>query len=188
MYEILMYGLGGQGAVMGSQVFVEAAIRDGKWALVNPEYGGTRRGGTVVCCLRYDTKPIRRVYPVEEADGLFVIGHGLTEKFGLKVKEGGFAVLNEAKSPEEIEMDPRPSKTATVDATGLSFEVFGPRAIPITNTAMLGAICKATGFITLDSLISTIGEKWPGKIGDANIRIAKMAYERVKVKAFTEEG
>lgn len=184
MYEILIYGLGGQGAVLGGQVFIRAAIRDGKWALVNPEYGGVRRGGTVICGLRYNDKPIRRVYPVEEANCILVLGQGLVQKIGIKVKEGVIAVLNAVEPPEKIVLNAKPSKIATLDATGLSIEVLGPSAIPITNSQMLGAISKATGFITIESLCDAIRHQWSEELGDINVKLAKLGYERVRVKEF----
>jgi 2-oxoacid:acceptor oxidoreductase gamma subunit (pyruvate/2-ketoisovalerate family) len=182
--DILIYGLGGQGAVMGAQVFVEAAIRDGKWALVNPEYGGIRRGGAVVCCLVYDTKPIRKTYPFEEADTIFTFGQELIQRLGLKVREGGTYVLNEKDPPEKINLGVKPKKLATLDATDLSIELFGPSTIPITNTGMLGAISKATGFISLESLCDAILDRWPGKLGEKNVEFAKESYRRVQVKEY----
>jgi 2-oxoacid:acceptor oxidoreductase gamma subunit (pyruvate/2-ketoisovalerate family) len=186
MIQLLFYGLGGQGALMGAQVFVEAAIRDGKWALVNTETGGVRRGGLVVCGLRLDDKPIRKVYPLdaEEGDCILVLGQNMVETIGLKVKPGVIAVLNAVEPPENIILSIKPSKVATVDATGVSIEVLGSSAIPITNTPMLGAISKATGFITLESLCGAIEDKWPGKLGEVNVKLAKLGYQRVRVKEF----
>jgi 2-oxoacid:acceptor oxidoreductase gamma subunit (pyruvate/2-ketoisovalerate family) len=169
---------------MGGQVFVEAAIRDGNWALVNPEYGGARRGGEVVCCLVYDTKPIRRTYPFEEADIVFTFGQELIQRLGIKIREGGTYVLNEVDPPEKINLGVKPKKLATLNATGLSIETFGPSAIPVTNTGMLGAVSKATGLISLESLCSAILDKWPGELGEKNVEFAKESFKRVKVKEY----
>ncbi|NIN63200.1 MAG: pyruvate ferredoxin oxidoreductase, partial [Anaerolineae bacterium] len=50
-----------------------------------------------------------------------------------------------------------------MDATTLALDVLGR---PITNTAMLGTIVKATDVVKLDSLIKVIKARFEGKIGE----------------------
>jgi Pyruvate/2-oxoacid:ferredoxin oxidoreductase gamma subunit len=49
--------------------------------------------------------------------------------------------------------------------------------LPVVNTAMLGALSKATKEISLDSICRAITEEWPRKAGELNVASAKMAYE-----------
>jgi Pyruvate/2-oxoacid:ferredoxin oxidoreductase gamma subunit len=50
---------------------------------------------------------------------------------------------------------------------------------PITNTAMLGAIVKATRMVQLDSLLEVVKERFSGRIQEMNVEIVKTAYEEV---------
>jgi Pyruvate/2-oxoacid:ferredoxin oxidoreductase gamma subunit len=92
--------------------------------------------------------------------------------------------MNSARAPEEVDLGVKLSKVATLDATGVAIEVFGPTAIPITNTAMLGALSAATGWVKLGSLFEPITERFSGQVGERNISAAKLGYERVKVKKY----
>jgi pyruvate ferredoxin oxidoreductase gamma subunit/2-oxoisovalerate ferredoxin oxidoreductase gamma subunit len=137
--EIRFHGMGGQGAVMGALILAEAAFSEGRYAQKIPVYGGMRRGGDVTVFLRLDDKPVRRTSGVYEPDALVVLDPALTahERVRRGLKEGGMAILNDERSPGEVDLGVELSKVATVDATGISTEVLGQRAIPITNTATL---------------------------------------------------
>ena len=87
-------------------------------------------------------------------------------------------------TPDEVDLGVNVSKIATLDATKVSTGFFGQRPIPITNTTMLGAFCKTTELVKLESLFEPIQESFTGKIGKMNIKIAKRGYEEVKVKEF----
>jgi pyruvate ferredoxin oxidoreductase gamma subunit len=54
------------------------------------------------------------------------------------------------------------------------------RAIPITNTTMLGAIAKVTDWVKLESLFEPIRHTFPGRIGEINIEACKKGYEIVE--------
>ena len=143
-----------------------------------------RRGGDVTVFLRLDDKPVRRTSGVYEPDALVVLDPALTahERVRRGLKEGGLVILNDERSPGEVDMGVKLSKIATVAATEISTEMLGQRAIPITNTALLGAIAKATDWVELDSLFDPIRHTFPGRIGELNIVACKKGYEGVKVK------
>ena len=86
------------------------------------------------------------------------------------------------KKPEEIEVKVELSKIATVDATGIALNMLGPRAIPITNTTMLGAIVGATNWIKLESLFEPIRNEFKGEIGEKNIEVVRKGFDMVDVK------
>ncbi len=182
MIEIRFHGMGGQGAVMGALMLAEAAFSEGKYAQKIPVYGGMRRGGDVTVFLRLDDKPIRRTCGIYEPDALVVLDPTLTkhERVRKGLKEGGMAILNDSRSPGEIDLGVKLSKTAAVPATDVSTEVFGQRAIPITNTTILGAIAKATDWVDLESIFQPITHAFPGRIGELNIQACKIGYERVR--------
>jgi len=182
LIEIRFHGMGGQGAVMGALMLAEAAFSEGKFAQKIPMYGGTRRGGDVTVFLRLDNKPIRRTCGIYEPDAIVVLDPALSKVPAVRkgLKRGGMAVLNDERSPGEVDLGVELSKVATVDATGISTEVLGPRAIPITNTTMLGAVSRATGWVKLESLFEPIIRMFPGRIGELNIEACKRGYEAVR--------
>jgi len=162
LIEIRFHGMGGQGAVMGALMLAEAAFSEGKHAQKIPVYGGMRRGGDVTVFLRLDDKPIRRTSGIYEPDALVVLDPTLTahEAVTKGLKRGG---------------------AATVDATSLSTELFGARAIPITNTIMMGAVARATDWVQLGSLYEPIMHAFPGRVGELNVEACKKGYEAAEV-------
>ena len=132
------------------------------------------------------TKKITINSPIETPDCIIVLDQQLPKITNVVhgLKEGGIAVLNDIELPEKVDLGVKLSKIATVDATGVSNELFGPRSIPITNTTMLAAFCKATGWVKLETLFEPIKERFGGRISEANIKAANLGYERVKVKEF----
>jgi len=183
MIEIRFHGLGGQGAVMGALILAEAAFSEGKYAQKIPVYGGMRRGGDVTVFLRLDDKPIRRTCGIYEPDALVVLDPALTEQGGVTqgLKKGGTVVLNDTRKPREVDLGVKLRKVATLDATAMSAELFGARAIPITNTIMLGAIAKATEWVELDSLTGPIKHAFPGRLGEMNVAACRRGHDAVEV-------
>ena len=183
MNEIRFHGMGGQGAVMGALMLAEAAFTEGKYAQKIPVYGGMRRGGDVTVFLRLDDKPIRRTSGIYEPDALVVLDPTLVDHPPVKsgLKKGGVAVVNWARDPKEVDLGVPLSKLVTIDATQISSEVFGVRAIPIVNTIMMGAIAKATDWVELESLFEPIMHTFPGRIGELNVQACKRGYEAAEV-------
>ena len=68
-------------------------------------------------------------------------------------------------------------ETWVVDATKLALRILGR---PITNTAMLGAVVKATGVVELERLLEAVNERFGGRIGEANVEVVQAAYEGVR--------
>lgn len=184
MIEIRFHGMGGQGAVMGALILAEAAFSEGKHAQKIPVYGGMRRGGDVTVFLRLDDKPIRRTSGIYEPDALVVLDPALTAYPEVRrgLKKGGIAVLNDERKPGEVDLGVKLSRVATVPANDISNKVFGPRPISITNTAMLGAIAKATDWVRFENLIEPIKHSFPGRTGELNVDACKRGYDATLVK------
>lgn len=81
--------------------------------------------------------------------------------------------MNYRGKPEEVDLGIGLSKVATVNATAISTALFGQRAIPITNTVMLGAISRATNWVRLESLYDSIREQFSGKIRELNVEACR---------------
>ena len=186
MIEIRVHGRGGQGGITAALMLIEAAFKEGKWGQKIPVYGGERRGAPVVAYLRIDDKPVRETTAIYEPDWIVVLDEGLGEIVNVTsgLKDGGVAVLNDRRPPEEVDLGVKLSKVATVDATAMSSELFGRRAIPITNTIMLGAIAESTGLVKLESLEEPIKTTFAGRMGERNFEAAKLGAEKVRWKDY----
>jgi len=52
--------------------------------------------------------------------------------------------------------------------------------LPITSTAMLGAVARVTGVVSLQSIERTIRERFRSDIAEKNFAVIKEAYEEVR--------
>ena len=183
MIEVRFHGRGGQGAVTAGELMVNAVNYEGKWAQSFPFFGGERRGAPVMAFLRIDENRIWLHQQIYEPDCCVVLDHGLVVSIpwvsGLK--EGGVAVLNWPGEFSELKLPSYLSKIGLVDAISVSTKAFGNRAFPITNTTMLGALAKTTGWVKLDSLFEAVNEKWKGGIAEANIAAITEAYDATEI-------
>ncbi|MBS7637693.1 2-oxoacid:acceptor oxidoreductase family protein, partial [Candidatus Bathyarchaeota archaeon] len=127
---------------------------------------------------------------IYEPDAIVVLDPALIDLPEVRkgLKKGGIAILNDVRDPNQVDLGVELSKVATVDATAISAEIFGRRPIPITNTIMLGAISRATGWVGLKSLEEPIKRMFPGRTGELNIEACMRGYERVRVHSHEPGG
>jgi len=137
----------------------------------------------VLAFTRIDKKRIYRKTQVYEPDFVVVLDEGLIEGVNVVegLKKGGMVIVNSAKKPEEIDVG-IDVKMATVDATTVALEVLKQ---PATNSAILGAIAKATGLVKIESvekgIMQVFGDRLGPKVGELNGKAARVAYERTLV-------
>ena len=175
MIEIRFHGRGGQGVITAARLLAEAAFLEGKHCQALPFLGAERRGAPVLAFTRINNKPIRIRTQVYEPNYVVVLDQTLLEVVNVAagLKRGGAVIVN-ARKPPKIEAD----KVVTVDATSIAMETLG---VPITNTAMLGAFAKATGLVSLDSILKVVQYKFKGKLAKKNAATIKAAYKRTMV-------
>jgi len=152
-----------------------ALVYEGKYAVSFGMFGPERRGAPVVSFLRLDEKPIRRKTQIYRPDCLVVIDPRLiyTQDIVAGAKSEGILVIN-AASPDEELYPPNISLAGSVDATRIGLEEIGTA---ITNTCMMGAFARTTGWVQLDSILYALGEKFSGRILEKNITCARRGFE-----------
>jgi len=175
MIEIRFHGRGGQGAVTAARLLAEAAFLEGNHCQAFPFFGAERRGAPVMAFTRISKEPIRTHEQVYEPNHVVVLDPTLIEDVdvGSGLKRDGIIVLNSKKAPEKF----KGAKVALVDATAIAIESLG---VPITNTTMLGALAKATGVVSLESVKKVVEKKFE-KLAEKNIKAATRAYERTVI-------
>ena len=182
MKEIRWHGRGGQGAVVGARVLASAFVAEGKWAMALPRFGAERRGAPVVAYTGFDDKPIREKTELYHPECLIVIDPLLIRLVDVfqGVKEGGTLILDKAK-PVTEQYHQSLSLIGSVDATKIGLEEIGRQ---ITNSAMLGAFARTTGWLKLDSIISSLEEYFTGDALQKNMKCAVRGYEETTLARF----
>ncbi len=181
MIEIRWHGRGGQGAVASAEMLALAAIEEGKAAQAFPSFGPERRGAPVMAFTRINNDYIYLRTGITQPDIVVVLDPTVIAAVDVAqgLKENGLLVINTHKSVEEIFRDfSGKNRVAVVDATKISMEEIGR---PVTNTTMLGALARATGIVSLESLENQISSRFPS-VADSNIRAMRRAYEESVLK------
>ncbi|MBI4830241.1 MAG: 2-oxoacid:acceptor oxidoreductase family protein [Candidatus Lindowbacteria bacterium] len=182
MIEIRFHGRGGQGAVTSAKILADAFFREDKHVQSFPAFGVERRGAPVMAFTRIDEKPIFIRCNVYEPDIVVVLDPtllGETDVVG-GLKSGGLIVLNSPNQSVEI-AEFKPFAVATVNATEIAVRHgLGTKSNPIVNTAILGAFARATGIVSIESVVECIRVGVP-KAADKNAAAAREAYERTRV-------
>ncbi len=181
LIEIRWHGRGGQGAVTSSELLAQAAIAEGKFAQGFPSFGPERRGAPVLAFNRISAdRPIRNRAGIVAPDVVVVLDSSLRRVVDITsgLKEEGIVVLNSRWAFEEIKSELGGKwRLATVDAEKIAREVLG---VPIVNTAMLGALLKATRVVKLESLFEPLKRRF-GLLGEKNIEAMKCAFSETVV-------
>lgn len=182
MIEIRFHGRGGQGSVVASKVLADAAFREGNDVQAFPYFGVERRGAPVTAFTKIDKKNIRNKAMIYEPDIVVVLEASLVSVVDVTngLKENGTVIINSDRDPEKVKEELGVKNVACVDATKIALDNrLGSRVSPIVNTALVGAISKATGIVKIDSVVDAIMTlpRYP----ERNAKAAREAFELTKV-------
>lgn len=184
--EIRWHGRGGQGTVTAAKVLADACLSGGRHVQAFPEYGPERAGAPLRAYNRISERPLRMHCPVVNPKVVAVVDASLLDAIDAAdgTTDDAIFVINTGKDPKEIraKLKAKPSqKVFTVDATKIAIETIGR---PLPNSAMLGAVNRATGIVDMNLLLEDIkgsfGKKFAQKIIDANLSAARRGFEEVR--------
>ncbi|HEY68607.1 MAG: pyruvate synthase [Chloroflexi bacterium] len=182
--EIRWHGRGGQGVVTAGKLLAETAMGTGQYFQAFPDYGPERMGAPIRAYTRLSPEPITIHSQIEEPDVVLVLDPTLlgTVPVTEGLKEDGMLLVNTSMSPAEVRQITgfRTGKVFTVDASHIAIEEMGRE---ITNTPMLGAFARVTGFFDIDDLAEQLhawfGKKITAEAIEANVRAMRRAAEEV---------
>jgi pyruvate ferredoxin oxidoreductase gamma subunit len=184
IYELEFIGRGGQGAKTAAEMVARHALKNGKFVQSFPDYGPERKGAPVRAFTRVSGKEIRGCSSEANPDVLVIIDPTLLVLNGtlFNIKDGQIVLVNSDQSPESLKKDLGfNGKLFSVNATKIAMDVMKS---PITNTTMLGAFAKVTGFLTLDDLKREIFEEFGKKLDEdvlkKNYLLTERAFNEVK--------
>ncbi len=167
--------------MMASEILVHAFVGEGRFAAAIPYFGFERRGAPLAAFVRFDDQKIREKTQVYRPDCVLVTDPSLRR--AVDVFEGltgeGLAVLNDNRMVGQLELPETVRKVGLVDATTIAVETLG---VPITNTAVLGAFARTTGWLSLDSLLRSFENFFKPSLLEANRRAVARAYDETRVE------
>ena len=179
--EVRWHGRGGQGVWTASELLARAAIYEGKYIQSFPEFGPERMGAPVTAFTRISTEPIKIHCAVYNPDVVAVLDPTLLKTVPVAegVGEEGRIIINSKDEPAEIRkiLNADKGKVWAVPATEIAIKTLG---IPVTNTAMLGAVTRVTGIVNLESLEKIVKERFRRDIAEKNFAVINEAYKEVK--------
>ncbi|MCL1969875.1 MAG: 2-oxoacid:acceptor oxidoreductase family protein [Candidatus Bathyarchaeota archaeon] len=182
MVEFRWHGRGGQGAWTASELLARTALDEGKFIQSFPEFGPERMGAPVTAFTRISNAPIRLHCAVYEPDIVVVLDNTLLKSVpvtaGLNSDEGHL-IINSNAAPAVLQqrLHVVKGKVWTVPATDIALKILGA---PMTNTALLGAVAKVTGIVTLEGIEKTLKVKFRPDLAEKNFIVVKNAYDEVK--------
>ena len=185
--DIRLHGRGGQGVMTSSYLIAEAALLEDKFVHAFPTFGPERSGAPIAAFARISDEKFYMKTEVYSPDIVVVQDPSLLSQIDVTsgLQEGGWVLINTndpSKTDVQAIKNKRPdAKLATVDASKIAQEEIG---LAVTNTAILGALCKITEdkIINLDVLEEAIKSRFKGKgaIAEKNIRAIKRSYSEVR--------
>ena len=167
--------------MVAAQILAVALHKEGRSVQSFPAFGMERRGAPVAAFVRFDDRPIRVRSYIYNPDHVIVLDPNLLATglvlAGLKKK--GWVVVNSASTQDRLGV-PEDYRLSTVDAAGIAvMNRLGSSAIPIVNTAILGAFSRTTKLVGIDSVATAIAQTVPIKAQE-NIHAARQAYDHTE--------
>jgi 2-oxoacid:acceptor oxidoreductase gamma subunit (pyruvate/2-ketoisovalerate family) len=158
-----------------------AFVIEGKHAASIPMFGFERRGAPVTASLRVDDQPIRDTHLIYEPDCSVILDPSFAATMAPLegLKGDGIVVVNTTKPLEEFYSQQENVRTlGLLDATGIALEEIKR---PISNTCMLGAVARATGWVSLDSVVSSLEMSFKDEPLKRNAQAVKRGYESLRI-------
>jgi Pyruvate/2-oxoacid:ferredoxin oxidoreductase gamma subunit len=153
---LLLSGIGGQGIQLAAKTLAEAAVRDGREALVFGSYGGMMRGGNTDATVIVANQPVTSPPVIDEAWAALVMHHQGWPNVSAHLMKDAFVQIDGSVFRGECGIPP--GRLLDVPATDLASKLGIPRAAAMYA---LGAFAAATGIATLEALTVSAREALP---------------------------
>ena len=181
LIEVRWHGRGGQGAWTASELLAKAAIHEGKYIQSFPEFGPERMGAPVRAFTRISDKPIKLHCSVYSPDVVVVLDPTLMATVPVTegLKQNGAVVVNTGEEPSRMKEKLKIANGTvwTIPATEIAIKILGR---PITNTAMLGAVARATNIVSMESIEKAVKERFSAQLAEKNIEVIKEAFKEAR--------
>ena len=184
--EIRWHGRGGQGAITAAKIIAQAAYLKGyRGVTAAPSFGAERRGAPVSASTRISSEPVLVVSQVENPNIVVVLDPTLLPYAEVTsgLQKNGWQIVNSPLAPAELGIKGE-FNVATADATsvcqGLGLIVAG---LIVVNTAILGALIRATDIVDMPNLERVIRERFSPESVEMNISAINRTYQITKLSS-----
>ena len=177
MKEIRLHGIGGMGTVKAGEILVHANVAEGRFGNSMPFFGFERQGAPVTSFVRLGDEKIRPKNKVYHPHAVLVLDPSLLISANVfeGLREDAFFILNtKSKDPKKVISSDKIKTIAYLDATSLALEILGR---PVTNTIMLGAFVRATGWVSKEQVELKVEEFF----GEKNVAAFRAGYDKAVV-------
>jgi indolepyruvate ferredoxin oxidoreductase beta subunit len=177
--NVLIAGVGGQGAILASELLAMAAMAAGHDVKQGEFHGVAQRGGSVFSHVRFGERVHSPMAPRGSVDYLLALEQLEALRYAHFVKPGGTVLVNEHRVEPIRVADERPyPENATgfleqrgfhvlvLDATGTARELGNHRA---ANAVLLGALAELLD-LPADTWERTLEHRIPGQLLELNRR------------------
>ena len=189
-FGIRLESIGGLGAHIAGQILAETGVlRLGLNGANFSSYGSEKKGSPVKAYVRFCTpeQEVRTSSPVDRPHVVAIFHEGLirTEPVMSGPLPGGVVIVNSTHTPAEVwQTLGRPAATVgVVDALAIAVELQSR-----VNTIMLGAIARATGFVSAeavkDVITATLGQRYPLLL-KGNLQAFDRGFQKLTLQDFT---
>ncbi len=182
MFQIRIHGRGGQGVVTAAELLAVAAFFDGKYAQAFPSFGSERMGAPVTAFCRIDGTEIRSREPVSHPNVVIIQDSTLLlhDDVFSGLSQSGYVLINSTRSLMDLQVEEFCSTLPAGHCCVTSVSVIAMQHLgrPFVNTGLVAGFAKLTGSLSQESVEKAIREKFPGHVGDQNVRIATQIYEQ----------
>ena len=180
MKEIRLHGIGGMGTVKAGEILVHANVAEGRYGNSMPFFGFERQGAPVTSFVRLDDQKIRPKNKVYHPHAVLVLDPSLlisTNVFEGLRDEAVFVLNTRSTEPQKFVRSDKIKTAAYLDATKLALELLGR---PVTNTIMLGAFIRATGWVGKEQVELKVAEFF----GEKNAEAFRAGYDNTVIVTF----
>lgn len=170
---IRMSGLGGQGVVTAAHIIGGAAVKDGKFALVNPFFGAEKRLAPAESYVRISDVEMSDAGEILYPDIIMVYHHDVivqgksyTMPFFSGIRKNGIIIVNsdrplEFTADENKRLNELNVSVYFFPATRAAREIGGSELA--SNIAMLGALMGITDLVSMEAVHESLRERFGGK-------------------------
>ncbi len=153
--SLIFSGFGGQGALFAGQLLAYAAMESGLEVTWYPSYGPEMRGGTAHCTVMVGDEPIGSPV-VNNPDAVVAMNLPSADKYEPLVKPGGLLIWDSSLVRRNLARSDL--RLIAMPANSLATQLGDVRLV---NMAMLGALCAATGVVTLEAAAEALRRHLP---------------------------
>jgi len=179
--NILLCGVGGQGAILTSKILTDGLIRAGYDVKMSEVHGMAQRGGSVSTQVRYGDKVHSPLFGKAQADVCVAFERMEAVRYAEYIKPGGILVVNDYRlTPMSVAIGAAVYPSDAIGAVSAAFETIAVPAadvaaglgnVRVMNVVLLGALVKALGLDGLPGVDweDAVASQVPGKLRDVNL-------------------